>query len=155
LLDTGKQSGTVTSKKSAGSGAPTEPDSAETSANAPRRDGAGTYLTRRRRLYDKCTHPSNTASARWGIFFAATVHEPSPVPNICPKLTILSVDPKYGVPQRPIGLSALSSCRGFQIRLYGTWESANRRSELTVGTSAIVPAPYIWLMHWLPSTPLR
>jgi len=61
------------------------------------------------------------------FYFAATVHEPPPVSRSAQNCPILFEDPKYGVPQRPIGLSALSSCHGFQISVYGTRESANRR----------------------------
>ena len=80
-----------------------EPDSARIL-----RDGAGRYLKRRRRLYDTCTHPRNIASARWGVFSAATVHEPHPVPRTVQNCPVIFVDPKYGAPQRPISFVQLS-----------------------------------------------
>ena len=86
------------------------------------------------------------ASARWGVCFAATVHEPPAVPRCTQNCPIIFEDPKYGVPQRPIDLSALSSCHGVRISVYGTRESANRRSN-DRGNVHNVPAPYIWLMH--------
>ena len=37
--------------------------------------------------------PKNTASARWGVIFAATVHEPPPLPRLAQKCPIRFVDP--------------------------------------------------------------
>ena len=83
----------------------------ESSAKARRRDGTGAYNTRRRRLYDTCTHQRNTASAHWGIFSRRPCIALSCAPIGSEKPNYFR-GPKGCVPQLPIRRATLSSFHG-------------------------------------------
>jgi len=146
--------------------------------NRPRRRGGGTAQGRVSRDAAASTihaHTQGTLPALVGaFFFAATVHEPPPVPRFSSYMSNSFRGPECGVPQRPIGQATLSSCHGVPISECCTLESANRRPRLTGRYRAIVPALYLvglivrgWhncavsarqpraAIGWFPSTPPR